>query len=258
MLTASWDHTLRLWEIATGMCIRKFIGHTNDVMSVTFTPDDRFISALRDHTIRVWNTIGEEKTCFRNPSSNLVTCVRYSPDQANPIMVFASYGKLAYVWDMEKLRLKDNHIRHMTSANIVSISPDVSLCTRGSKDGAVMLWDLSIKRPLYTLETGSVVNTPIVSPTRYWLCAATDKFIRVWGLQTKCIVDDLMPVVTSANSSATSDCISHAWSAVGNCLFPGYTNSLIRVWKVIQPNPTQPHPQVCCRRIIIVYHTAVR
>jgi guanine nucleotide-binding protein subunit beta-2-like 1 protein len=80
---------------------------------------------------------------------------------------------------MKKLRLKENHIGHMASVNTVSISPDGSLCARGSKDGAVMLWDLSIKKPLYTLETGSVANARIFSPTRCWLCAATDKFIRV-------------------------------------------------------------------------------
>ena len=96
---------------------------------------------------------------------------------------------------MEKFRLKENHIEHMTSVNTVSISPDGSLCASGRKDGAVMLQGLSIKKPLYyTLETGSVVNARIFSPTRYWLCDTTDKITRFWDSQTKCIVDDLMPV----------------------------------------------------------------
>jgi guanine nucleotide-binding protein subunit beta-2-like 1 protein len=103
--------------------------------------------------------------------------MRYSPDQANPTMVSASYGKHVYVWDMERLRLEENHIEHTTSVNTVSISPDGSLCASGRKDGAVMLCGLSIKS-LYTHDAGSVANARIFSPTCYWLCDATDKITR--------------------------------------------------------------------------------
>jgi guanine nucleotide-binding protein subunit beta-2-like 1 protein len=139
---------------------------------------------------------------------------------------------------MEKSRLKENHIEHMTSVNTVSISADGSLCASDRKDGAVMPWGLSIKKPLYyTLETGSVVNARIFSPTRYWLCAATDNVHSRLGLTDKVHRRSFDACLTSANSSATPDCISLAWSADGNCLFSGYTDSLIRVWKDIQPNP---------------------
>jgi len=36
-LSSSWDKTLRLWDLRTGKTSRKFIGHTKEVLSVTFS-----------------------------------------------------------------------------------------------------------------------------------------------------------------------------------------------------------------------------
>lgn len=35
-LSASWDKTLRLWDLNTGFATRRFVGHTKDVLSVLF------------------------------------------------------------------------------------------------------------------------------------------------------------------------------------------------------------------------------
>jgi guanine nucleotide-binding protein subunit beta-2-like 1 protein len=32
-LSASWDHTLRLWDLNTGTTTKRFVGHTSDVLS---------------------------------------------------------------------------------------------------------------------------------------------------------------------------------------------------------------------------------
>lgn len=61
-LSASWDHTLRLWDLNTGQTTRKFVGHTSDVLSVSFSADNRqIVSGSRDRTIKLWNTLGECK-----------------------------------------------------------------------------------------------------------------------------------------------------------------------------------------------------
>merc|ERR1712193_343188 len=42
-LSGSWDATLRLWDLASGNTVRRFVGHTKDVLSVSFSPDNRRI-----------------------------------------------------------------------------------------------------------------------------------------------------------------------------------------------------------------------
>ena len=53
-LSSSWDNSLRLWDLATGACTSRFVGHTKDVMSCAFSPDNRqIISGGRDQTMKV-------------------------------------------------------------------------------------------------------------------------------------------------------------------------------------------------------------
>lgn len=66
-IKGSWDATLRLWEINTGKCTRRFVGHTKDVLSVAFSSDNRqIVSGSRDRTVKLWNTLGECKLTITN------------------------------------------------------------------------------------------------------------------------------------------------------------------------------------------------
>jgi len=98
-LSASWDKTLRLWELATGTTTRRFVGHTNDVLSVSFSADNRqIVSGSRDRTIKLWNTLGDCKfTISDKGHTEWVSCVRFSPNPANPVIVSSGWDKLVKV-----------------------------------------------------------------------------------------------------------------------------------------------------------------
>lgn len=245
-LTASWDKTMRLWNLASGKTEATFVGHNNDVMSVSFSPDNRLIvSASRDKTIKVWNTRGDLKGDFtasqgRGASghSEWVSCVRFSPDAENPLVVSAGWDKLVKVWDLKSNtpQLAVNHVGHGGYVNTVGISPDGTLCASGGKDATVMLWDLNTPKHLYSLEAGDLIHALVFSPNRYWLCAATASSIKIWDLYSKTIVDDLRPEFTPTKSGQMPECISLAWSADGSTLYAGYTDNKIRVWEVVSRN----------------------
>ena len=56
LATASGDKTARLWDPATGDCLRTLTGHTSTVWAVAFSPDGRlFATASNDATARVWD-----------------------------------------------------------------------------------------------------------------------------------------------------------------------------------------------------------
>lgn len=235
-LSASWDKTLRLWDLATGTTTRRFVGHTNDVLSVSFSADNRqIVSGSRDKTIKLWNTLGECKyQLTEDGHSDWVSCVRFSPNPANPLIVSGGWDKIVKVWDLTKLKLRTNFIGHNGYVNTVTVSPDGSLCASAGKDGVVMLWDLNDSKHLYSLEAGDVVNALTFSPNRYWLVAATASSIKVWDLENKSLVDELRPEFNMAGQrkAREPECVSIAWSADGSTLFSGYTDNLIRVWQV--------------------------
>ena len=98
-LSSSWDKTLRLWELSTGKTTRTFVGHTNDVLSVSFSADNRqIVSGSRDRTIKLWNTLGDCKyTITDKGHTDWVSCVKFSPNPQNPVIVSAGWDKLVKV-----------------------------------------------------------------------------------------------------------------------------------------------------------------
>ncbi len=239
-LSASWDGTLRLWDLNTGATTKRFVGHKKDVLSVAFSADNRqIVSGSRDKSIKLWNTLGECKWTIEDQGhTEWVSCVRFSPNTANPVVVSAGWDGLVKVWNLSNCKLRSNLAGHKGYVNGVTISPDGSLCASGGRDGTAMLWDLSEGKHLYSLDAGSVIHTLCFSPNRYWLCAGTDKNIIIWDLETKSVVAELnssapdFHVHQQQAITANPACLSLAWSDNGSTLYAGYTDHLVRVWEV--------------------------
>merc|ERR1712014_290993 len=131
-----------------------------------------------------------------------VSCVRFSPNNQNPIIVSCGWDKYVKVWSLQNCKLKTNHIGHTGYLNTVTMSPDGSLCASGGKDAKAMLWDLNDGKHLYTLDHADTINALCFSPNRYWLCAATGPSIKIWDLESKNMVEELKPEVPGNSSKA--------------------------------------------------------
>ena len=57
IISGDADTTGRLWNVQTGEEVRRFIGHSNQVRDVAFSPDGKYIlTASDDNTARLWLT----------------------------------------------------------------------------------------------------------------------------------------------------------------------------------------------------------
>jgi len=240
-LSSSWDCTLRLWDLTTGTSTRRFVGHTKDILSVAFSADNRqIVSSSRDRTLKLWNTLGECKYTIEGDGAHTewATCVRFSPNTVNPIIVSAGCDKNVKVWNLATCKLKTNLAGHTGLIYSVTVSPDGSLCASGGKDGQARVWDLNEGKELASgsrHDAGSTINAMCFSPNRYWLCAGTDTGIKIWDLESKSEVVSLTKNEADFQPQTPDPhCISLAWSADGSVLYAGYTDNCIRVWEVIR------------------------
>lgn len=237
-LTASWDKSLRLWNLKTGAGFNKFLGHQKDVLSCAFSPDNRHIlSGGRDNKLKIWNVKGEcVYTLDRDSHTDWVSCVRFSPAVQNPLIVSGGWDNVVKVWSLSEFRCVYTLRGHKGYVSSVTVSPDGSLCASAGKDGNAKLWDLSRGEHLYELECNEPINQIAFSPNRYWLCAATESAIRVWDLENKEVVAELTPQVPASKEKGASKvkpvCTTIAWSADGSTLYSGYSDGAIRVWGV--------------------------
>ena len=117
--------------------------------------------------ITQFDTQGECKfDITENGHTEWVSCVRFSPQNVNPLIVSCGWDNLVKVWTLNNCKLICNLVGHTGYLNTVTISPDGSLCASGGKDGTAMLWDLNEGKRLYSLEADDIIHALVFSPNR--------------------------------------------------------------------------------------------
>ena len=101
LASASWDHTVRLWDAATGEEIRVLRGHTAPVLWIAFSPDGRrLVSASEDRTLRSWDAATGRSTAVLRGHTGTIRAMAFSPDGRR----IASVGHgdpIGRLWDAE-------------------------------------------------------------------------------------------------------------------------------------------------------------
>ncbi|MEU5068913.1 trypsin-like peptidase domain-containing protein [Streptomyces virginiae] len=147
-LAASADNTVRLWDVATGKTRAIFIGHTDTVQSVAFSPDGRRLAtASADRTVRLWDVVtGKAPTRFAlTGHTDAVLSVAFSPDGKS--LATASADKTARLWDLSTSTSRATLVGHTAAVWSVAFSPDGRSLATASADRTVQLRGVVVLSP---------------------------------------------------------------------------------------------------------------
>ena len=189
-VSASYDQTIRLWDIKTGKCINVFTGH-GLVNSVSFSPDGKHIvTSSYDKTVKLWNI--EKAECIKTfvGHTSGVFSASFSPD--GKYIVSASCVTLGYsnddsnikIWDITTGECIRTIKETLSLGNPVAFSPDGKHIVSASSDKSIKLW-LVMNGVCRKIFTGHAVNVSSVlfSPDgRYIVSASSDRTVRVWDM----------------------------------------------------------------------------
>ena len=99
LATGSADQTVRLWDVETGQCLKILQGHTNQVMSVSFSPDGQTLaSASADETVKLWAVRTGQCLKTLQGHTSQVLSISFNP-QGN-ILASSSADETIKLWDI--------------------------------------------------------------------------------------------------------------------------------------------------------------
>ena len=183
----SIGHRLRLWNTATGQCLRVFEGHEKKVASCALSADGRLaLSASWDNTLRLWDTsTGQCLRTFEGHTRDVSDCALSVNGR---LALSASWDKTLRLWDTANgqcLRVFEGHASHVDSC---ALSADGRLILSASMDRTLRLWDTSTGQCLRIFEgyTSPVISCALNAEKHLALSSSTfgDLALCLWDTST--------------------------------------------------------------------------
>jgi WD40 repeat protein len=151
-LSAGQDHTVRLWDLASGFEVRTFAGFDGPVHAVAFSPDGRLAAAAGEHAVRVYD-VESGRELRRFETAEALRSLAFLPRQSPQLLLGGE--NFLRVWDVESAE-----VTALISLSQGLVANDTALSLAASPDGRHALvgcWFYEETR-LIDLERGECVR----------------------------------------------------------------------------------------------------
>jgi len=238
--SASYDKTVRIWNVSTGDNLFTYRGHSDRVLSVAWSPDGkRIASASTDRTVQVWDAAtGNRIFTHAGHTSRQVNAVAWSPD--GKLIVSAGDDNTVQIWDVATGNRIVTYRDHTDCVTAVAWSPDGKRIASGSNDRTVRVWDpgkdtkqniftylLSPYRGnyLYQRHKGRINAVTWSSDSRRVASASADRTVHVWDATTG------RDVLISAKRSSAVNAV--VLSPDGKRVASGSNDKTVQIWNTL-------------------------
>jgi WD40 repeat protein/transcriptional regulator with XRE-family HTH domain len=226
--SASFDGTVKVWDVGSGRCLHTFTDHTDRVMRVAWSPDGRTLASCGlDRTIWLWDTTTRQARAVLQGHAGVVTGVAFTPD--SHLVLSGSDDGTVKVWDVDSRQCVRTIGGYVTALLDLDWSPDGQQLASAGADMIVTIWDAAGSAPPRLLRGHRwTVQGLGWHPGGHVLASAGfDNRITVWDVATGTALHNL-------HDPDGLDTVFQrlAWSPDGQLLACGSYGRGVQVWEM--------------------------
>ena len=176
IISASFDRTIRIWDVARERMISRLDGHDDQINAVAFSPNGSyFVTGSLNEPIHLWDA--KLRSPIRMLGRRSVCCLTWSPDGNR---VYASTGQYHEFW-LQTCDVDTGEVLHLNKDNLgnvacIAVSPKRAYCL-SAYSGGQMSTNFGSKSQ-FTYEGGIIIVWDTAEMSNVHRFAAHDKGVR--------------------------------------------------------------------------------
>ena len=233
------DGMITLWDPGLGTIIRKLAGSGTAVNDLAFSPDGGTLaSGAEDGSIALWDAAAGTRRRALHGHAQGIVALRFSPDGA----ALAAADDSPDIIDWDPASGKSLHTFAIAGYSLLtsmSISPDQKLLASGDSKGRILLWDLSRREPVLSLQghTDWIYSLAFSPDGKRLASGSEDQQVILWDTSTGNKIYKL--------NGHTNRVHQVAFSPDGSLLASSGADHIINLWnpatgkklRILQGNP---------------------
>ena len=220
------DRTVRLWDVETQTEVATLKGHTDRVISVSFSPDGGLLASAggwEDPTVRLWDVATQTEVATLIGHTREVYSVAFSPPDG-ATLASGSWDRTVRLWDVATHEELATFKEHMGPVTSVTFSRDGGTLVSGAADGTVLLRDVETGNADGLSGHGSLTTMALSADGTLLASGAGKGTVRLWDVAIRARITTLEGHRTRVGSVS--------FSFDGAVLASGSLNQTVKLWDV--------------------------
>ncbi|ETO05897.1 WD repeat-containing protein [Reticulomyxa filosa] len=185
IVSASYDNTVRIWDVISGKQLQVLRGHTDRVFTAKFSPDGHnVVSCSKDGTIRLWDINTETEIMKFGGYFDKIFDVNFSPN--GKYIVSGLQDNIIRLWDVHSGIEIKQLLGHSKSVLSTQFSPDGKMIVSSSIDKTINIWDVKSGEILKQFKrySDSIANVKFSPDGKFIIFCLSDNTIQIWNIET--------------------------------------------------------------------------